>query len=115
MRAGTIFWWGIGALMGSGILYAYEQAKADEIAAAQVIQEEADKYCAKMKDGVMVVMFRGKAITGDVFLKDGSTVKADGTVISKGGQRSMLKEGQCIDAYGKINPETIKEPYQKEE
>lgn len=62
-----------------------------------------DKYCTKMKDGVLKVMHEGKAITMDVKLADGSTIKPDGMLMKKDGSSMMLKEGQCIDMNGKMH------------
>lgn len=115
MKAGTILWWGIASLMASSVLYAYERVKAEETAAAIQMQDNPNQYCAKMKDGKLVVMHDGKPITGDIFLKNGTTIKPDGTVITKEGVRSVLKEGSCIDADGKIDVLKTGEPYQKEE
>jgi hypothetical protein len=75
--------------------------------------QETGQYCARMRDGKMVVLFEGKEITGDVFLKNGSTIKPDGTVITKDGVRFTLKEGQCIDQNGSIIGETMKKPYER--
>jgi hypothetical protein len=55
-----------------------------------------DKYCAKMKDGKMVVMHNGNAITADVRLDNGATVKPDGTVLWKDGTNQILSDGECI-------------------
>lgn len=115
MKAATILWWGLASLMASSILYAYERVKAEEVTAVVLIQDNPNQYCAKMKDGKLVVMHEGKAITGDVFLKNGTTIKPDGTVITKEGVRTVLKEGSCIDADGKINVLKTGEPYQNEE
>jgi len=62
----------------------------------------ADKYCAKMKDGIMTVMHDGTALTSDVTLGDGSVLKTDGTVIKKNGMSTSLKDGECINQDGTV-------------
>ena len=71
--------------------------------------EHGDKYCAKMKDGKMVVMHNGMAITSEAKLNDGSVVQSDGTVVMKDGSKMTLNDGQCISKDGsttvkKTNP-----------
>lgn len=62
-----------------------------------------EKYCTKMHNGMLKVMHEGKAITTDVMLADGSTIKPDGMLVKKDGSSMMLKEGQCIDKDGKMH------------
>jgi hypothetical protein len=62
--------------------------------------DHGDKYCAKMKDGKMVVMHKGSAITADVRLDNGATVKPDGTVLRKDGTNQVLSDGECIHQDG---------------
>lgn len=100
--------WSISALFGTGVLYANETASY--AATETVFSGEPNQYCAQMRDGKMIVLFEGKEITGDVFLKNGSTIKPDGTVILKDGVRFSLKEGQCIDQNGSVVGETMKKP-----
>jgi hypothetical protein len=59
-------------------------------------------YCAKLKDGVIVVMYQDNPITSDVILNNGSVIKPDGTVITKDGNKFILKDGECIDQGGAI-------------
>jgi hypothetical protein len=66
-----------------------------------------EKYCTKMKDGMLKVMHEGKAITADVMLADGSTIKPDGMWVKKDGSSMMLKEGQCVDNSGKMHETTM--------
>lgn len=106
--------WGFGVLMVTGVLYAYEQVKTEEIT-MHFVQGRPDQYCAKMRDGKLVVMFQGNILAADVFLKNGTTVKPDGTIITKDGVRTNLKEGECIGADGKIIHIKVNEPYQEEE
>lgn len=115
MKAATIIWWGLAGLILSGILLTYEAIAAKEPPPVIYVQDHPGQYCAKMKDGKLVVMHEGKPITNDVFLKNGTTIKPDGTIITKEGVRTVLKEETCIDADGKVDFEKIGEPYQKEE
>ena len=76
----------------------------------------ANSYCAQMKDGVLTIVHDGTAINSDVTLENGTTIKANGTVVMKDGSKIVLGEGDCVDKDGllmKENPKdkTIKEPY----
>jgi uncharacterized protein DUF6799 len=57
-------------------------------------------YCAKIKDGIVVVIYQDNPITSDILLDNGSTIKPDGTVLTKDGNKIMLKEGECINKDG---------------
>jgi hypothetical protein len=107
MKAGLIIW-SLGTLLATGVSYAYD---VHTRVPATEYTNEPGQYCARMRDGKMVVLFEGKEISGDVFLKNGSTIKPDGTVITKDGVRFSLKEGQCIDQNGSVIGETMKQPY----
>jgi hypothetical protein len=67
-----------------------------------------EKYCAKMKDGKMVVMHQGSAIMTDVRLDDGTMVKMDGTIIRTDSSKSKLKVGECISKDGMVAKEMKK-------
>ena len=76
----------------------------------------ANSYCAEMRDGILQIVHDGVAISSDITLSNGTTIKTDGTVVSKDGSKVMLSEGDCVDNDGmlmKDNPKdkTIKEPY----
>lgn len=107
MKTGIIIW-SLSALFGTGVLYANDIASYTVHEAA--IVGEPNQYCAQMRDGKMIVLFEGKEITSDAFLKNGSTIKPDGTVILKDGVRFTLKEGQCIDQNGSLIGESMKNP-----
>ena len=62
----------------------------------------ADKYCAKLKDGIIVVIHNDTEIKANVKLNDGSVVQPDGGIIDKDGAKRFLKDGECIDKSGKI-------------
>jgi hypothetical protein len=59
-----------------------------------------DKYCAKKKDGKVVVMHKGDPITSNVTLDDGRIIKPDGAIVEKDGSWAMIKEGQCFSKSG---------------
>src|SRR3954469_8304276 len=61
-----------------------------------------EKYCAKIKDGKLIVMHQGNAMISDVTLANGTQIKTDGTIITKDGNTLMLKEGECADKDGKV-------------
>ena len=61
-----------------------------------------DKYCAKLKDGKVTMMYQGNVMTTNVTLENGTIVQSDGTVITKDGTRTTLKQGECIDTKGNI-------------
>lgn len=60
------------------------------------------KYCAKLKDGKMIVMTDGMELTSDVTLNNGTTIKTDGTVIKSDGTKIILEDGDCVDKDGKM-------------
>ena len=64
-----------------------------------------DKFCYKIKDGIICVVNEGSVIAYDVKLANGTIVKANGMLINKDGSTSALKEGECIDNDGKISQE----------
>lgn len=71
-----------------------------------VPRQNEDKYCAKLKDGKIMVVREGSAIAADITLTNGTTIKTDGIVITKDGNSFTLKEGECVDKNGAI-------PYKK--
>jgi hypothetical protein len=54
-------------------------------------------YCVTKKNGKTVVEYKGKTITNDVTLKDGTKIKSNGTVVLADGGRVKLKDGECIN------------------
>ena len=67
-----------------------------------IVFEIVDKYCAKLKDGKLVVVHDGAVIPADVKLGDGSVIQPDGAVIDKDGAKRFLQDGECIDKSGKM-------------
>lgn len=66
-------------------------------------QEKNGKYCAILKDGIMVLMKDGVTPTASVTLRDGSKVTIDGNVLRSDGINTVLKSGECIDVNGNID------------
>jgi hypothetical protein len=53
------------------------------ILSLNIIAQNNDKsygtsYCAKMKDGIIVVIYQGNLITSDILLDNGTIIKPDG-------------------------------------
>ena len=59
----------------------------------------------KMKDGKMMVMKGGAwaPMASDMTMTDGSKVMKDGTWVKKDGTKTMLTNGQSVDADGTFN------------
>ncbi len=72
-------------------------------------KEHPNKYCAKLKNGKLVIMHEGNSITSDVMLANSTTIQMNVTIIKKDGSKIMLKEDECIDKDGKIMKENPKE------
>lgn len=64
--------------------------------AGNPVNNDGDKYCAKMKDGKMVIVHKGNPLTSEATLNNGAIVKPDGTVMMKDGTTVMLSDGECI-------------------
>ncbi|MGZ4156571.1 MAG: DUF6799 domain-containing protein, partial [Bacteroidia bacterium] len=63
---------------------------------------DANLFCAKLKDGIIVVMKEGTIITTEIMLDNGTRIEPDGSLIKKDGRIQMLKDGDCVDKDGKI-------------
>jgi hypothetical protein len=72
--------------------------------------EKVNKYCAKIKDGKLVVMRNDKVLTSDLLLVDGTKIKMNGIIIQKGGDTTRLKDGECF-----INGRILKESAKTEQ
>lgn len=55
------------------------------------------EYCAKLRDGKIIVLADGAGLTSDVTLENGTIIRADGTVIKPDGTKLVLKDGECMD------------------
>ena len=64
------------------------------------VPQDDEKYCAKLRDGKLVVMHEGAVLTGDVTLQNGTQIKTDGSIVKQDGQTIVLKEGECVDKSG---------------
>jgi hypothetical protein len=60
------------------------------------------KYCASMKDGKMIVMNEDKELSAEATLTNGIKITTDGYVVKTNGERTALKNGECVDNDGKI-------------
>ncbi|MDP1745803.1 MAG: hypothetical protein Q8L90_09515 [Bacteroidota bacterium] len=76
-------------------------------------QEKNGKYCAILKDGIMVLMKDEVPTTALVTLRDGSKVTLDGNILRSDGINIALKNGECIDINGNIENMIVKNPKQK--
>lgn len=63
-----------------------------------------DKYCAKIKDGKTVVMYKGTILSTEARLDNGAIVKPDGTVSLPDGVNLVLNDGECIHKDGSNSP-----------
>lgn len=61
-----------------------------------------DKYCAKLKDGITIVMADGIKLTSDVTLENGTTIRTDGTILKTDGTKIVLQDEECVDKDGKM-------------
>lgn len=68
--------------------------------------DHGDKYCGKLKDGKVVVMYEGHVLTSDAVLADGTIVKPDASVVMKDGSKMMLNDGECINKDGSTTIKT---------
>lgn len=84
------------------------------IATNRDLKGHPEKYCAKTKDGKLVIMHHDTELKEETTLADGSKIKVDGTVVKKDGSTVKLKAGECIDKEGKIMEEKTKDKVKKE-
>jgi ribosomal protein S4E len=89
-------------------LFAVSVANAQVSANAVTKEKEKNgqihRYCAKLKDGVLVMMEDDHEMTMDVTLANGTQVKTDGSVTRTDGTVVILEEGECVDETGNISP-----------
>jgi hypothetical protein len=60
------------------------------------------KYCATLKDGKIKVMNEDKELMTDATMANGVKITTDGYVVNAKGERTALKNGECVDNDGKI-------------
>src|ERR1051325_5578942 len=60
------------------------------------------KYCAKMKEGKLMIMSEGKELTADASLENGVKIHTDGTLTKTDGTVVKLKNGECVDKDGNV-------------
>lgn len=72
-----------------------------------------DQYCAKLRDGKLIMMHDGAIMTGDVTLENGTQIKIDGSVVKPDGETIVLKDGECIDKKGITEEKKPKRKYRK--
>jgi preprotein translocase subunit YajC len=58
--------------------------------------QNSEKYCANLKDGVMVLTKDGIVVTSEVTINDSTTITPDCVIIKKDGTKTSLKDGECI-------------------
>lgn len=62
-----------------------------------------ERYCAKLKDGRVVMVSGQREIFNDITLSNGTKIKTEGPVVEKkDGTTKTLKEGECVDAQGNL-------------
>lgn len=76
-------------------------------------QEKNGKYCAILKDGIMMLMKDEVPTNTLVTLRDGSKVTMDGNILRSDGINLVLKNGECIDMNGHIENRIVTNPKQK--
>ncbi|MFY9308314.1 MAG: DUF6799 domain-containing protein [Bacteroidia bacterium] len=59
------------------------------------------RYCAQMKDGLMVVVDENNnEISSKILTDNGTVIESNGNIIRKDGVTTALKEGECINTQG---------------
>lgn len=74
-----------------------------------------DQYCAKMKDGILVMVSENREIAHEITLANGTVIKPDGNVIRKDGTQVVLEDNECVDMEGRKVKEKPKDKLEKEE
>jgi ribosomal protein L14 len=73
------------------------------------------QYCAKMKDGILVMMHEEKEMITDVTLANGTKIRTDASVTRPDGVVIHLEDGQCVDEAGNVFPDEPKIKYRNKE
>jgi len=64
---------------------------------------DSNDYCIQSDGNKIYVIYQGITIMSDVVLDNGTTLKIDGTIITKEGKTTLLRVGQCINRDGTIS------------
>ncbi|MCE3225782.1 MAG: hypothetical protein K0S32_333 [Bacteroidetes bacterium] len=59
-------------------------------------------YCAKLKDGMMVLVNEGKEVITDVVLANGGKITSDCTLIKPDGTSVKLQNEECVSPEGNV-------------
>jgi hypothetical protein len=61
------------------------------------------RYCAQMKDGMLVVVDENSnEISSNILTDNGTVIQSNGNIIKKDGVTTVLKEGECINTQGVV-------------
>lgn len=61
------------------------------------------RYCAQMKDGILVVVDDdNQEISSDVKTDNGTVIRSNGNIIKQDGVTTVLKEGECVNIQGVV-------------
>ena len=59
-----------------------------------------NNYCVQTGGNEIQIVHQGIVMVLDVVLDNGTTVKVDGTLITREGKRTLLRVGECINQDG---------------
>lgn len=72
------------------------------------IKKQEYRYCAKLKDGLLVMMEGDKELTREVVLANGTRIRPDASITKPDGSVIILEDGECVDESGNIFPAVAK-------
>jgi uncharacterized protein DUF6799 len=61
-----------------------------------------NNYCVQACANEIELVHQGIVLVAEVVLDNGTTVKTDGTIITKDGKTTLLKIGECINQDGSM-------------
>jgi uncharacterized protein DUF6799 len=64
---------------------------------------DSNDYCVQSDGNKIYIIYQGVTVMTDIVLDNGTTVKPDGTIITKDKNTTLLKIGQCINRDGTIS------------
>lgn len=74
------------------------------------------QYCAKLKQGRLVVVEGKREINSDVVLENGNIIRTYGSILKTDGSITVLRDGECVDSQGKpIRPRDKEQMRQEDE